>query len=337
MPEIRTSTSSRGSLIQGTRATFFIRITELEGGPRNPSSISYQILDSFGSVVQSGSPEKTLVAATYAIDWDISASQTTGNYEVEWTYVVDGDTYVYVQSFIVAASVAEISPPSLYNSRIAEFRMALGMMLGCAQGIPVYRHIPKKSSDGRTFVFPLPRWNPTTRMRIYVDNEPQTYGVSVDYDEGIVTFDEDLSIYETVEADYSHKWFSDMEMDRFLSDGVHLTNLYPPVYAGMTLMNLKEEFIPLVLRAAAIQAIRNIMMCLQFQQPQYIFGGPDEAAKAFANFETLKKNYEEEWNKAIEAKKYGSYVGLTKTIVTPAMSLPGGASRWFRYMFSSSN
>ena len=73
-------------------------------------------------------------------------------------------------------------------------------------------------------------------------------------------------------------------------------------------------------------------MCLQFQQPQEVFGGPDAARQAFQNLETLKKNYEGDFNLLLEQKKYGSYVGLTKTVVTPEYTLPGGRSRWFRYL-----
>ena len=46
---------------------------------------------------------------------------------------------------------------------------------------------------------------------------------------------------------------------------------------------------------------------------------------------------EEDLNKMYEQKKFGPYVGLTRMVVVPEYTLPGGRSRWFRYMFTGSN
>jgi len=78
-------------------------------------------------------------------------------------------------------------------------------------------------------------------------------------------------------------------------------------------------------------------MCLQFQQPQQVFGGPEGAQKAFSNLEILKKNYEEEWKLLYEMKKLGPYTNLTRSIVVPSYTLPGGRSRWFRMLFSGAS
>jgi hypothetical protein len=66
------------------------------------------------------------------------------------------------------------------------------------------------------------------------------------------------------------------------------------------------------------------MLCLQFQQPQKVFGGAEQADKVFGNLESLKKNYEEELKAVYVEKKNQPYVGLTRTIITPSISLPGG-------------
>ena len=50
-----------------------------------------------------------------------------------------------------------------------------------------------------------------------------------------------------------------------------------------------------------------------------------EDAKLIAAIPYLLKLYEQ--------KKYGPYVGLTKTVTAPEFTLPGGRSRWFRYLF----
>jgi hypothetical protein len=47
----------------------------------------------------------------------------------------------------------------------------------------------------------------------------------------------------------------------------------------------------------------------------------------------LKKNYEESFKGFLDAKKLGPYP-KSVAVVTPEYTLPGGRSRWFRYIFS---
>jgi hypothetical protein len=334
MADINASTDSRGLAIQGARATFFLRTTQLAGNAVDPTVVTFTITDTSGGIALSGSPDK-ITAGFFVLDWDVPATQNPGSYTLEWDYTISGQPSSIIQTVIVAAANAQENPPSRYFGRIADFRQSLTLMLGMAQTIPCYREPAKRSADGQTFYFTFPRWNQTAGCRIYVNKEIVTSGVSVNYDEGYIVLSEPLSSYETVAADYNFRWFQDIELERFLSNATALVNLYPPVTRGMSLMNLKDIYIPLVLWGAAVDAIRNLMMSLQFQEPQYVFGGPDQASKVYANLEGLKKNYEESLNAGLEQKKYGPYVGLTKTVITPEFALPGGRSRWFRYLFSN--
>jgi hypothetical protein len=90
--------------------------------------------------------------------------------------------------------------------------------------------------------------------------------------------------------------------------------------------------VPALLYGAVKDALRNLLMCLNWQQPAQVFGGTEQAQKAFSNFETLKQNYEKDWEKLVEQKKFGPYP-KTLCVVTPEYTLPGGRSRWFRYLF----
>ena len=73
-------------------------------------------------------------------------------------------------------------------------------------------------------------------------------------------------------------------------------------------------------------------MCLNFQEPALVFGGTDKAQQAFSNFESLKQNYEKDWDKMVDNKKFGPYPSGFN-VSTPEYTLPGGRSRWFRYLF----
>ena len=206
-------------------------------------------------------------------------------------------------------------------------------MIYYTQAIPVYKEPAKKSRDNKTYAFTFPRWNQSPDCRVWLNDEIVTSEVAIDFNKGQVTFNQTLTEYDRVEAGYYFRWFSDDQLDRFLSNSLHILNSYPAV-TNFNLLNLDERWIPAVLYGAAVDALRYLMLSLQFQEPQLVFGGPDGAAKAYANFDSLKKNYEGTWTKLLEVKKLGPYKGLTRMVTVSAFSLPGGRSRWFRYLFS---
>ena len=108
-------------------------------------------------------------------------------------------------------------------------------------------------------------------------------------------------------------------------------NSFPPVQY-YTLENVPAIHMPTILYGAAKDALRQMMMCLQFQEPQQVFGGAEQAQQVFGNIETLKQNYEKDWDRLTEVKKYGRYP-RSAVLVVPEYTLPGGRSRWFRYLF----
>lgn len=322
----------RGTFEQDEASTLFLRITTFDGEPTDPSSISFVITDESDTEIESGTPEK-IVNGFYIYDWQIPAAQEPGTYTATWTYTVDGADYEEVQQFNVAAD-GETRLTSLYSDRLVSMRMALTVHLHCAQAIPVYNEQGIIEADSRTVTFNFPRWNQNIRTRIFLNEKPVTEGAVVDYFKGKVIFDSLLTEYDTVTCDYNFRWFDDAELDRFLQNALSIVNSYPPV-GGYNLYNVPDRFIPHVLYGAAKDAIRHLLLCLQFQEPQEVFGGPEKAQTAFQQLETLKKNFEEDFRALLEQKKYGPYKGLTKAIVTPEYTLPGGRSRWFRYLFGS--
>ena len=325
---IRAVADYRGTFIQGSTTTLFLKVTSMDGLPQDAENISIAIFDPSSILIDSGTPDK-VSDGYYAYDWVISSSSDVGSYLIKWSYIINGTSNEELQEAIVADSGAD---SLFYKGRTLEFRNALESYIFCAQAIPVYFEQAKLTEDRRTFYFTFPRWNQTAGVNIYRNKTLITSGAEVNYFKGYVRFDSLLSDYDSINADYNFKWFSDLDLDTFLSNAVQTLNQFPP-YSSYTLVSLPDRFIPSVIYKAATDAIRKIMLCLQFQEPQQVFGGSEGAQQAFSNFETLKKNYEEEWKLLFEQKKYGPYVGLTRTIVTPEFTLPGGRSRWFRYLF----
>lgn len=326
---IRACTSFGGKFRQGTTATFLLKTTRFDGMPQDPEDISVLITNDRGESVTLDSyiPEH-VDTGFYVFDWGIPVTQSEGQYYLTWTYIVDDIEMSELQKFTVSADALDTQ---LYSGRVLEFRLALEHHLACAQSIPVYQEQAKPTRDYQTFEFSFPRWNQCAGVKIYRNQNIVNEGAAVDFFKGTVTFDEPLSSYDVVNADYNFRWFSDEQLNRYLSNSVQSVNIYPPA-SPYSLWDVPDRFIPAVLYGAAKDALRQLIMCLQFQQPQQVFGGSEAAQQAAQAFEQLKQNYEKDWEKLLEQKKFGPYP-RTRITVTPEYTLPGGRSRWFRYLF----
>ena len=330
------STELRGVFAQGTTSSAFLRVFNFEGIGQNASDISVTITDSVGNVWSAGIPE-LLGTGFYVYDWTIPnmyAPETApvGNYSVNWYYTVDGQSNIENHNIVVSSGTA-LDGGSLYTPQLVGMRESLALMLHAAQKLPIYRDIPKPTRDNKTFQFSLPRWNQCTGVRVYINKQIQTDNYQIDFNKGTIAFDNALTQYDNVTADYNCRWFKDQEIDRFLSNAAHMLNLYPPV-TYYNFINLPERFSVLIYYGAAVDALRSMLLSLMFQEPQVIFGGAEAAKGIFTQMESLKKNYEETWKDGLDQKKLGPYRGLTKMVVVPEYTLPGGRSRWFRMLFS---
>jgi len=321
----------RGEFVQGTTGTLFLSLADIHSNPITASSITVSISNASDVVVTEVSPD-FIKSGFYAFDWDVPTTIDPGAYTVTWSYTADGINSVELQSIIVSApGDSTYAMSQMYGARISDLRTALTQMICCAQKIPVYHEEGIPDADNVKFKFTFPQWNQAYGTRIYRNNKLVENGISINYFRGYVVFDEAVSDFDVIHADYNFRWFSDEDLDRFLSNALHVINSYP-AQTHFDLFYLPDNYIAALLYGAAKDAIRELLMCLQFQQPQQVFGGSEAAQKAFSNMETLKKNYEEEFVRLLEIKKFGKYPRI-KTVTVPEFTLPGGRSRWFRYMF----
>jgi hypothetical protein len=330
MSDIRAVASYRGTFRQGSIADLLLKITEFDGTPIDPSSIQASITGPVegpsidgDNVVDSSEPFK-VESGYYVYSWDIASDQAIGNYNITWTYIVDGSAQYEYQTVTIVESAANAEPSPFYTERLIAMREALSYHLACAQNIPVYFEQAKPSRDNTSFEFSFNDWNQSPGVKIYRNENIINEDAEVDYFNGSVTFDTQLLPQETVNADYNFSWFNEEELTRFLVNALQTINTFPP-HSGFTLDSLPDRYFPALLYGAAKDALRNLMMCLQFQQPAQVFGGTEQAQKAFSNFETLKQNYEKDWEKLVEQKKFGPYPA-TLIISTPEYTLPGGRS-----------
>ena len=331
---IQVVSDHRGTFEPGFLTTLKLLVTDFLGDRTDPESISVTIQDESMVQVLSGIPEK-IEEGFYIIDWSIDKDLPPGKYEVLWNYTINGQSMQEIQSVIVAATGDKKGLLSPFEQRVVDLRTALEVYISHVQRIPVYNEEGVIIEDQAKVLFNYPRWNQSLGTRLYRNQELITSDIKVDYFNGTVYFDDPITKYDTITAKYNFRWFKDSDLDRFLQDAMHTVNSYPPVTFNQTLFNFDNRFIPHVLYGASINAIRSLVMDLQFQEPQEVFGGPERAERAVSNFQALKQNYEEMFNGLLEQKKKGPYAGLQRIVSTPEFTLPGGRSRWFRMAFGS--
>lgn len=328
---VRSVPDIRGTFVQGTTGTLFLSLTDVHGNALTAELISLTISKDGTSILSDVKPD-FIRSGFYTFDWTVPADATPGNCIATWSYTASGFSGTELQEFVISASGDTVNADvQFYGSRISDLRVALSEMVCCAQKIPVYHEQALPDVNNQKFKLTFPRWNQAYGTKVYRNNKLVESSYEINYFKGTVLFDSPLSDFDMVHADYNFRWFSDEQLDRFLQNALSIANFYPP-QSGYNIMTVPDVYIPLMLYGAAKDAIRELLMCLNFQQPQQVFGGAEAAQKAFGNMETLKKNYEEEFTRLLEQKKFGKYPKV-RGIVTPEFTLPGGRSRWFNYMF----
>jgi hypothetical protein len=328
-PQITTS----GQFLAGTIASFTFTFNDIEGVLFDPSDIDITILDENGTTVETGESADKLTTGLYAWDWAIPADQAPGLYSIRVDYVVEqpdgSSTEFFTESFVVGEAGIEIITP-----QTIAFRNFVESLIGYTQRIPVFHEIGRLSNDRTVATFSFPRWNQPAGSRVFINGrlkEPDQ-GFSVNYLTGKITFVDVLSSVDEVSCSYSFRWFSDGEIDAFVVQALEVFNQYPP-HSVYLLDTLPPRYGVTVAHQAAVFVLRRLIMDLHFQEPAKVFGGMDRADKLMGTLGDLKKNIEEEINRLYDQKKLGPYIGLTRTVTVPEFTLPGGRSRWFRYLF----
>lgn len=323
-----------GNFSQGTVNNIFLKLTDIDGFARSAEGVTITITHEGSSTVVVDAVSTTTVAdGYYFYEWNVASDALIGSYSIEWSYGYDGSSYTALQSAVISEMPED---NSMYYGVVADLRTALEFHIRPVMNIPVYFEQARPSRDRQNFKFTFPRWNQGAGVRIYLNKEIVQAGIGVDYFLGRVTFAEPLTEYDTVYADYNFRWFDDRQLVRFLNNGLSRFNYYPP-YSNYALTTMPTRAVLPTIYGAAVDALREIMLSLSLQEPAFVFGGPEKAGNIHGQLDTLKKNYEDELQKMLEQKKFGPYAGLTRMIVVPEYTLPGGRSRWFRYMFTGSN
>jgi len=176
-------------------------------------------------------------------------------------------------------------------------------------------------------------WKPIVRknQRIVED------GWYVDYD-GRIYFDSLLAPEDTIEVSYKWSCYSTEQLLGFLRFGLKMMNTVPPASTTYrTLDMMPMEWDAAVLLYAAVLAMRRAIFALNFQEKAIVYGHyPDyaHAHNAASLFQSLYQDYQKTWDEVSDNVKSKKLPGIAMYVV-PEYTLPGGRSRWFRYLFKT--
>lgn len=317
---------------QGQIATITANfVTSPAGMPINVPDATIQIFGTGGSVLLPPTAMIYVMTGFYFYDYVIPMSLPVNVYTVVVSGTVLGvptQMSIYLQVLPAGAQT-----PVSFTQRAVELIIGLEKYIGCAQQIPVYQELARTLQNRQTFQLTWPRWNLGNHV-VYLNGNIANSGYNIDLDNGTIRFSAPLHETDTVAASYNFRFFTQLEELGFISDAMSQINIEPP-QSQYTIDSFPDQYVGVLMQGAAKNAIKRLLLCLAFQQPATIFGGPDRVKDAISTFQALKDNFEKEFtaDKATTKKKQPyPKIGV---VVSPSFSLPGGRSRWFRYLFST--
>lgn len=313
---------------QGSTALLSAQFSMQSGAPVNVPDATVTIIGAGGDEILEPSPMGgPIIEGFYYYDYVIPNSLPTGNYVVRYSGTVLGVAAVTTDSMVVLPAG---SPAAGLTIRQVELIAALEIYLKCAQAIPVYREKPRISYDKTVAQFAWPKWN-LTNVAVFKNGELIQDGYSINFDTGTITFESPLHETDDVFGSYNFRWFSDIELLRFLKDALGQMNIQAPG-TTFTLDTVPEPFVSVLMLGGSKNAIKALLGCLIFQEPATVFGS--RAEQAMSQLQSLKENNEKEFETEKVQVKRAQYPKIA-AVVQPEYTLPGGRSRWFRYLYSS--
>jgi hypothetical protein len=179
-------------------------------------------------------------------------------------------------------------------------------------------------------------WNKEPRPLVRQNNRIIDDGWFTDYN-GYVYMDGIFAPEDSINVSYNFAYFSKEEILSFLRIGLKVMNALPPVSTYSSLDMMPREWDAIVLIFAAITALRRLIFGLNWQEKYVIFSRPDAldaTNQVIQNLKDLLTGYVELWNELSKGAK--KKLPSIAQFVMPEYTLPGGRSRFFRYLYKSS-
>jgi len=290
---------------------------ESEGNSSSSSSSSSSVDSSSSSSSESSS------SSSMSSESDGNVSSSTSSEEIVTTTTTTAWGY---RPILTAVGTGDPAPSG-----------TLLKVSGTGPATIVYDSFEKGTSYFSTiYSLAYNNWNREPKPIVRLNTRKVDDGWYVDYN-GRIFFDRLMSPEDSVNVAYNFAYFSEMEILSFLKLGLQMMNATPPAsWTYQTLDSMPSTWDPAVIIWAAITAIRRLIFGLNWQEKAIIFGSPDafeRTQQVIANLQSLLADYLSIWQET--AKNIKKQLPPTMLYVTPEYTLPGGRSRWFRYLYKT--
>ena len=211
----------------------------------------------------------------------------------------------------------------------------LAKVSGTGDTTLTYTSVSKKGAKFSTiYGFAYRNWRQDPKPTVFLNKRRVDDGWHVDYD-GKIYWDSLMAPEDSVNVNYQFAYFSQEELLSFLVLGLKAMNGIPPAsetYARLESAPSVWDFG--IILWAGITALKRLIFGWSFQEKRIVYGRPEEAQAALALWQDLYKSYQEMWTEQAKNVKTRKLPGMLIN-VTPEYTLPGGRSRWFRYLFKT--
>lgn len=212
----------------------------------------------------------------------------------------------------------------------------LALVSGNGASTITFTDVSKKASKfSTTYGFAYRNWQQDPKPLVFLNKRKVDDGWHVDYD-GKIYWDSLMAPEDSVNINYQFAYFSKEELLSFLVLGLKAMNSIPPASETYSTLEMAPGIWDYgIVLYAAITALKRLIFGWSFQEKRIIYGRPEEAQAALAVWQDLYKSYQETWVENAKNVKTRKLPGMLIN-VTPEYTLPGGRSRWFRYLYKGS-
>jgi hypothetical protein len=262
----------------------------------------------------------------WSFNWSIDSNVEQKIFQFE---VHSADDFINWVSPNIVHQIGPVGASMLYDLN--------NLYLYEAQHIPVYKEqgLRLKNDKNLTkFGFYCGRtWNDSPAPIIYQNNRILPDGWYTDY-KASVYFDSPRDPEDIIEASYQFRYFSDEELMQFLLMGLYKMNSVPPSSQNYTsLGGAPFSWRYGIMLQAAILGLQRLVFGLNFQEKSLIFGEDwTIVQQKIDNLKSMYSEWSEQWKEDAKNIKTMRLPGISQ-VVTPEYTLPGGRSRWFRYLY----
>jgi len=300
------------------------------------------IVDETGAVLDTLPAQEDRIGLYY-VQWLVPVDLEPGKYYDRWNYQYDENGEVFEETTYFEVGLADTFMSFSGSNISVEITEKVAQLLRAlindfiyeAQHIPLYWEQGIRTADSTRYDFAFKNWLEDPKPLVRKNGRLMKDGWVVDYDKGQLFFQNAPDETDDISVSYNFAYFSVDELSSFLNAGLMAMNALPPSTWNYT--NL--QWIPRhwdygVLLMAAIHALRRLVMGLNFQERSIIFGeDPDRARAVQQQFQQLYQDYSALWTDISDGIKKA--LPATAMVVVPEYTLPGGRSRWFRYLYTT--